>query len=158
MTSTLLNSDRNESLAASDTSAPSRNGLPSGVDVEVFYDGDCPLCVREINLLRRWDKEQRILFSDIASAEFNPEILGIDYSRLMAEIHGRLPDGSIITGVEVFRRLYSAVGFRWPVTLSRLPLIKQILDLGYVLFARNRLRLTGRCGSEGCKIDPTRRD
>ena len=33
------------------------------------------------------------------------------------------------------------------VWLTRLPIVRQLLDLGYAAFARNRLRLTGRCTS-----------
>jgi predicted DCC family thiol-disulfide oxidoreductase YuxK len=68
----------------------------------------------------------------------------------MAKIYGRLPDGTWITGVEVFRRLYSAVGFEPLVMLTRLPVIAQIMDLGYHVFAKNRLRLTGRCTAQSC--------
>ena len=68
----------------------------------------------------------------------------------MAQIHGRLPDGSWIRGVEVFRRLYAAVGFGPLVSLTRLPVISQLLDWGYSIFARNRFRLTGRCTKQTC--------
>ncbi len=117
-------------------------------DVEVFYDGDCPLCMREIAMLRRQDKQGRIRFTDIAAEEFDPHIAGVDLATLMARIHGRLPDGTIIEGVEVFRRLYSAVGWKWPVALSRLPVVRQALDVAYRLFARNRRWLTGRSSDE----------
>ena len=70
----------------------------------------------------------------------------------MAEIHARLPDGSVIRGVEVFRRLYAAVGFGPLVALTRLPGISQLLDAAYGLFAKNRLRLTGRCDDERCTV------
>jgi predicted DCC family thiol-disulfide oxidoreductase YuxK len=70
----------------------------------------------------------------------------------MREIKGRLPDGTWITGVEVFRRLYGAVGFRWLIPFTRLPGIRQLLDVGYRVFAKNRLRLTGRC-TNACRID-----
>jgi len=30
--------------------------------------------------------------------------------------------------------------------------ISQTLDLGYVLFAKNRLKLTGRCNSTTCDV------
>jgi predicted DCC family thiol-disulfide oxidoreductase YuxK len=60
-------------------------------------------------------------------------------------IHGRLLDGTALEGVEVFRRLYAAVGFRRLAGLSRWPGISHLLELGYRVFARNRLRLTGRC-------------
>ena len=45
--------------------------------VEAFYDGDCPLCVREVNLLRRLDrKRQRIRWTDIAAPDFDAQSTG----------------------------------------------------------------------------------
>jgi predicted DCC family thiol-disulfide oxidoreductase YuxK len=123
-------------------------------DVEVFFDGGCPLCRREISMLQRRDRDHRIRFTDIDAAGFDAAALGKTRDDLMARIQGRLPDGTWIQGVEVFRRLYSAVGFRTLTTLTRLPVISQILDLGYVIFAKNRLRLTGRCTTDSCEISP----
>jgi predicted DCC family thiol-disulfide oxidoreductase YuxK len=122
-------------------------------EVEVFYDGDCPLCMREIKMLRGLDKRQRILFTDIAAPTFRPEELGKSWDELMERIHGRLPGGEWIEGVEVFRRLYAAVGFRRLVALSRWPLVSHLASLAYHLFAKNRLRLTGRCAKE-CSTPP----
>ena len=120
--------------------------------IEMFYDGDCPLCMRETRMLGRLDRNQRILFTNIAAPEFDVTCLGKTQDELMAEMHGRLPDGTWVTGVEVFRRLYSAVGFGPAVWFTRLPMITQLLDVGYRVFAKNRLRLTGRCG-ETCSIN-----
>lgn len=119
-------------------------------EVEVFFDGGCPLCVREIGMLKRWDRRHKIRFTDIDATDFQATEVGKSYDELMAQMHGRLPDGTWIRGVEVFRRLYTAVGFGPLVFLSRLPVISQTLDLGYVLFAKNRLRLTGRCTPNSC--------
>lgn len=113
--------------------------------VEVFFDGECPLCVREINLLRRLDRKQRITFTDITEASFDPGALGMSYAAMMERIRGRLADGTMIEGVEVFRRLYAAVGFGPIVALTRLWGVSHALDLAYELFAKNRLKLTGRC-------------
>lgn len=112
---------------------------------EVFYDGDCPLCMREIRMLKRLDRARRIRFTNIAEPSFDPAFVGQTWSALMERIHGRLPDGTMVEGVEVFRRLYAAVGFERLVRLTRLPGISALLELAYRLFARNRLRLTGRC-------------
>ena len=120
------------------------------IEVEVFYDGDCPLCTREIGWLRRWDRRGRIRFSDISANDFDVASTGLSFEALMARIHGRTGDGRMIEGVEVFRRLYSAIGFGPLVTLTRLPGISHLLDLAYRWFARNRLRLTGRCDDKGC--------
>ncbi len=122
-------------------------------DVEVFYDGACPLCRREIALLRRWDKRNRIRFTDIAAAGFDPAIYGTSQGRLMAEIHGRDARGNWIVGVEVFRKLYAAVGFGPLVAVTRWPLIRHALDAAYRLFAPYRLRLTGRCREGECAAE-----
>ncbi len=130
-------------------------GAP-GVAVEVFFDGDCPLCMREIRMLQRLDRHNRIGFVDIAAPGFDAAAVGVTWEALMDRIHGRLPDGTIIEGVEVFRRLYSAVGFGPVAALTRLPGISHLLDAAYVAFAKNRLRLTGRCADAGCEVHPRR--
>jgi predicted DCC family thiol-disulfide oxidoreductase YuxK len=126
-------------------------------DVEVFFDGDCPLCMREVELLRKLDeKNRRIRFTDIQGAGFSAESLGLTFADVMRRIHGRLPTGELIEGPEVFRRLYTAVGFKRAVAVSRWPGFSQLVDAGYALFAKNRLRLTGRCTDEVCNM-PSRR-
>ena len=121
-------------------------------EIEVFYDGACPLCTQEINMLRGRDRRARIRFTDIASEGFDAGAVGLTWEALMERIHGRLPDGTIIEGVEVFRRLYAAVGFGALVRVSRAPGLSQLLDLAYYLFAKNRLRLTGRCADDSCEV------
>lgn len=125
--------------------------------VEVFYDGDCPLCAREIAMLRRLDGGRAIRFTDIAEPGFDATRHGRSHADLMERIHGRLPDGRWIEGVEVFRQLYRAVGFGPLVWLTRLPGIAQLLEWGYRVFAAHRLRLTGRCASDGsCTVGSAR--
>jgi predicted DCC family thiol-disulfide oxidoreductase YuxK len=130
----------------------------AGHDIEVFFDGDCPLCRREIAMLQRRDRQQRIRFTDIAAPGFEAGALGTDQATLMGRIHGRLPDGTWIDGVEVFRRLYTAVGLGWLVSLTRLPVLSRLIEVAYDVFARHRLRLTGRCPDDGsCKLEPQSR-
>lgn len=122
--------------------------------IEMLYDGECPLCMRETRMLQRMDRKRRVRFTNIAAADFDASSYGKTQELLMAEMHGRLPDGTWVTGVEVFRRLYAAVGLGPVVWLTRLPLIKQILNVGYTIFAKNRLKLTGRC-TEQCSVSPS---
>lgn len=120
--------------------------------VEMFHDGACPLCAREVRWLRRLDRSGRVRFTDISDPSFDPDSVGLTLDALMARIHGRLPDGRVIEGVEVFRQLYAAVGFRRLAAVSRVPGVSHLLDAGYRLFAKNRLRLTGRCHDGECAI------
>jgi len=125
---------------------------PAAWTVQVFFDGACPLCLREIALLNRLDHKERIWFTDIASADFEATAWGTSYDKLMDRIAARLPSGQWIDGVEVFRRLYGAVGFSFLVPLTRLPLVRQVLDYAYEKFAKNRLRWTGRCDGGTCAL------
>ncbi|MSQ09691.1 MAG: DUF393 domain-containing protein [Dehalococcoidia bacterium] len=122
--------------------------------IELFYDGDCPLCKREVALLRRMDPRSRMRFTDIATPGFDAAEVGVPWQALLDRIHGRLSDGSVIEGVEVFRRLYGAVGFGPLVAVSRLPGISHLLEVVYRVFAKNRLRLTGRCHNGVCEVAP----
>lgn len=125
-------------------------------EIEAFFDGDCPLCLKEVRLLRKLDRQSNIRWTDIAAPEFDAASYGKTHDEFMAKMHGRLPNETWIEGVEVFRRLYSAVGFGPLVALSRLPGVSQLADVGYELFAKNRLRLTGRCQDEACSVEGAR--
>lgn len=131
---------------------PQTSVLDPGQIFEVFFDGDCPLCKREIDFLRRRDRAGRIRFTDISTPDFDPASVGSDMATLMGRIHGRMPDGRLIEGLEVFRQLYDAVGFGPLVRLSRMPGVSALAERAYSLFARNRLRWTGRgqCESGVC--------
>jgi predicted DCC family thiol-disulfide oxidoreductase YuxK len=123
---------------------------PQTFEVELFFDGACPLCAREVRWLRRLDAQARVRFTDIALPSFDPSVTGRPRSELMASLHARLPDGTWLTGVDSFRAVYAAVGLRRLVALSRLAPVSWALERGYAWFARNRLRLTGRCEADAC--------
>ena len=120
----------------------------------ILYDGECPLCLREIRLMRRLDAGRGQLDAiDISSPEFDPILYQRSWETLMGKIHGVLPDGRVIEGVEVFRRSYAAVGRGWVMSWTAWPLLRPVADAAYRWFARNRLSLTGRrdaCASGSC--------
>ncbi|HEY6879509.1 MAG TPA: DUF393 domain-containing protein [Polyangiales bacterium] len=124
-------------------------------DFKVLYDGECPLCVREIRLLEKLNGKQRLALEDIAAPDFDASRYGRTFGELMGSIHGVLPDGSLVTGMEVFRRAYAAVGLGALVAPTAWPGLRPLFDLAYTLFARNRLRLTGRsqaCANGRCAL------
>ena len=130
-------------------------------EITVLFDGECPLCAREVSLLRRLDRGRgRIGFEDIAAPDFAAGRYGRDHAELMARIHGVLPDGRLVEGVEVFRRAYAAVGLGLALAWTGWPGLRPLADAGYRWFARNRLRLTGRgahdCDGGRCALPPER--
>ena len=115
-------------------------------NIKLLYDGECPLCVREVKFLRKRDAGRGIVnFVDIADLNYNPEAnAGVDFATAMGRIHGILPDGTVIKNVEVFRRVYEELGMGWVYAITKLPAIAKIANIIYGIWADWRLQLTGR--------------
>jgi predicted DCC family thiol-disulfide oxidoreductase YuxK len=64
-----------------------------------------------------------------------------------------LADGSVVEGLEVFRRAYRAVGLGWLLAPTGWIGLRRIADWAYGVFARYRLQR--RC-AEGCEIGQNR--
>lgn len=128
-----------------DVSPQSSPSAPSW-KIKLLYDGECPLCVREVNFLQKKDAGRGLVaFVDIASHDYNPEANGgVDFETAMGRIHAVLPDGTVIKNVEVFRRVYEVLGMGWVYAVTKLPGIGAIADALYSVWADKRLALTGR--------------
>jgi predicted DCC family thiol-disulfide oxidoreductase YuxK len=114
--------------------------------IKLLYDGQCPLCVREVNFLLKKDANRGIIkFVDIADRDYNSQENGnIDFETAMGRIHALTNDGTIIRNVEVFRRIYEELGLGWVYAVTKLPMIGSIADWLYGIWADWRLKLTGR--------------
>lgn len=128
---------------------------PPNWRVQVLYDGDCPLCMREINLLMRRDSEVNgssggaIWFVDLQADDYDPAAHGgVSFRAGMEEIHGVLPSGEVLRGVPVFARLYAAVGWGWVYSWTRWPALAAAAARAYSFWAARRLAVTGRGGLE----------
>ena len=127
--------------------------------IELLYDGQCPLCLREVNFLKRRDAGRGLVaFVDIADDSYTPEAHGgVDFETAMGRIHAVLPDGAVIKNVEVFRRVYEILGMGWIYAATKLPIIGFIVDKLYGIWADWRLALTGRPNLATIVSDRTKR-
>lgn len=134
-----------QSNVATPSSLTSDGSTPTW-DIRVLFDGECPLCVKEVDFLKSRDAGSgKIDFVDIASPEYSPDMnAGLSFEQAMGEIHAILPDGSVVTKVEVFRRLYEMVGLGWVYAITKLPGVGPAADAVYDLWAKYRLPITGR--------------
>ncbi len=115
--------------------------------LEFLYDGQCPICRYDVARLHQADKQERLIFIDVTTPEFQPEVYGQSREALIARIHARRADGTLIEGPEVFRLAIAAIGYGWLVAPTRWPVFRQITEVAYRWFARNRhqtARLFGR--------------
>lgn len=115
-------------------------------DVRVLFDGECPLCVREVDFLRaRDDNNGRLDLVDIASCEYDPgENRGIDFETAMSTIHGIKKDGTVVTGIPVFEQAYTAVGLGWVYAFTKNETLSKLATNLYDFWAERRLQVTGR--------------
>lgn len=70
--------------------------------------GDCPLCMREVEMLQRRDAGKgRIAFVDVAAPGYDPaQHGGISFEAAMERIHAIEADGTILTGAARRRGLF----------------------------------------------------
>lgn len=123
----------------------------------VFYDGGCPLCQHEMIQLRRRDPAQRIQIEDILADDFPQRFPHIDPVQADRILHGQLPNGELIYGLDVTHKAWSLVGRGWMTAPLRWPLVRWVADKVYLWFARHRNTisrvLTGHERCNRCRID-----
>jgi predicted DCC family thiol-disulfide oxidoreductase YuxK len=119
---------------------------PEEAEVRVWYDGGCPLCVREIATMRRLDRRGAIDFVDIEGGAYCP----LDRETLLARFHARERGGPLLSGAAAFAAMWRAIPWLRPLgLLARVPPILWILERGYRVFLNFRPWLQRRARAAG---------
>jgi predicted DCC family thiol-disulfide oxidoreductase YuxK len=104
-------------------------------NLSVWYDGDCPLCRREIALMRRLDRRRAIQFVDVAD---DGAACPLDRTLLLARLHAE-EDGRMLSGAAAFAAMWRAIPLLRPLGLAaRTPWVLALLERSYVAFLRVR--------------------
>lgn len=108
--------------------APARTERDS--PVTVWFDGACPLCTREIALMRRLDRAGRIAFVDLAASCTGDDGLP-DRAALLARFHVREGD-TVLSGAAAFAAMWRAIpALRWLGRAAQWPPLGALLEAGY---------------------------
>ena len=117
----------------------------------VFFDGGCPLCMREIAHYRRLDRDGQIEWVDITRRPEQLAAHGLSLYTAMARFHVLDSRGVWQTGAWGFNEMWSHLPYyRWLARLLSALRLISLLDKAYAGFARWRLR--SRCGADGCRL------
>jgi predicted DCC family thiol-disulfide oxidoreductase YuxK len=105
----------------------------------VWYDGACPLCIREIAFMRRLDKRKAINFVDVAPAD---AVCPIDRTLLLARFHAQEAGGPVLDGAAAFAAMWRAIPLLRPLGLvGRNKTLLALLERIYTAFLKIRPRL-----------------
>jgi predicted DCC family thiol-disulfide oxidoreductase YuxK len=106
--------------------------------VTVWYDGACPLCIREIALMRWLDAQHSIEFLDIAPAD---AVCPLDRQLMLARFHAS-EDGVILSGAAAFAAMWRVLPLLKPLGfIARNRRVLQLLERLYNRFLIIRPRL-----------------
>lgn len=127
------------------------------VELTIFYDGGCPLCLAEMKHLMELDRNKKLEFVDINQENFQAIYPDINRDQADQILHGQLATGKILLGLDVTHKAWSLVGKGNWTAIIRWPVVRYMADFVYLQFARHRHFLsriiTGKERCESCSIE-----
>jgi predicted DCC family thiol-disulfide oxidoreductase YuxK len=107
-------------------------------DPTVIYDGECGICRRSVDLLRRWDRSGVLRFMPFQDAR-GVAALELSLPALAAAMHLVLPDGRVYAGADAVPPLLRLLpGKRWLAPFFYLPGVLPIARRVYAWIAARR--------------------
>lgn len=117
------------------------NTTPSET-LTVLYDGECPLCRREIahvKGLAQGRSDSSLCFVDISAGSKGDNTYAAERATLLARFHVQRADGSRLDGAEAFVAMWSRLpGWRWLARLASMPGVMALLEVAYRGFLKLR--------------------
>lgn len=107
--------------------------------LKVWWDSACPLCTREINLMKSLDSENRISFIPITKATSTNELptsidstCPIDKKTLLARFHAQEQGQDIVDGAAAFAAMWRQIPrLRWLGNAARNGVVLWVLERVY---------------------------
>ena len=119
-------------------------------DHVLIYDGDCQMCTRWMQRVRRWDRAGRIETLPLQAPQVAERFPDLEPARLLEAMHFVEPDGRVTAGAEAAERMLGILPMGWGLGwVFHLPFARRVADRVYRTVAANRSRLG--CGDH-CSI------
>ncbi len=100
--------------------------------IDVFFDGDCPVCQLEVDLYRKFGDANKIAWIDIVTLSDAQLPNDKDRQTLLNKFHVLDDVGAWHVGVDAFARIWKQLpGFRHFAFLFRVPGLRQIAEICY---------------------------
>jgi predicted DCC family thiol-disulfide oxidoreductase YuxK len=109
--------------------------------ITIFYDASCPLCTREIALLKQFDRDEQIRLVDCSPADYAGEG-GHTREAMMKLIHAKDSADQWMIGAPVFAAAYSVTGFASIARLWGARALQPVWQVVYPWIANNRTVLS----------------
>jgi len=121
--------------------------------LNVYYDGACHLCSREVAAYLAADSENTLRAVDISAADFDAQAEGLNKLRANKYFHVKTADGRVLEGVEAFSAIWDTLGvFKRINWVSKTKFGKPVMNFFYKIFAEIRPLLPKRKDCQSCKI------
>ncbi len=106
--------------------------------VKVWFDSACPLCAREIRIMRKLDWFNKVDFVDVLSTPDCPT----QREHLLERFHAQRLGGPLLSGAAAFALLWRSLPLLRPLgEIARIPFVLRILEILYLRFLAIRPKL-----------------
>jgi len=97
--------------------------------LQVYYDGGCPVCSREIAFYKARPGADGFAWVDVSRDEPGP---GLTRDAALARLHVRRADGTLLSGAAAFAEMWQAMpGFTWLGRFVALPPMRGLAEFAY---------------------------
>lgn len=104
----------------------------SSKKLTVFYDGECPICTKEIGFYKDCAGAEAIEWTDITKLNSNEVHPGLSKEQALARFHVLKSNGELVSGGPAFAQLWKLLRkFRFLGVIAAFPPIAWVLDRVY---------------------------
>lgn len=123
--------------------------------LNVYFDGACHLCSKEIDSYKKKDLKGSIKFIDISDTNFDAEAEGLDPVEVNNYFHVKTKEGQIVKGVEAFVLIWKELEiFELLGKFCTSSVGSPIVKFAYVVFAQyvRPILPKKKCETDNCRI------